>query len=192
MRIVAGLWRGRYLDVPGAHGVRPTPARVRETVFNWLAGRVEGAQCLDLFAGSGALGFEAASRGAAQVTLVERERAVAQALRRQAGLLPAPQVRVVHARALAYIECMRAPADIVFVDPPFSRGTEFLEKVCALLAGSRALRDSSLVYAESPADWAPRLPVGWRLRKSRRAGRVGYHLLEARPYPEARGPNLVE
>lgn len=182
VRIVAGAWRGRCLQVPPRPAVRPTPARVRETVFNWLAGRVEGAICADLYAGSGALGFEAASRGAARVALVERDRAVAQCLRREAARLAAPQVTVVHARALAYIDCLREPLDLVFVDPPFGRGPELLEKTCARLAASRALHGESLAYVEAPAAWEPRVPAGWEALRSQRAGRVGYHLFAARPY----------
>ena len=181
VRIVGGIWRGRYLEVPAHRRVRPTPARVRETVFNWLAGHIDGARCLDLFAGSGALGFEAASRGAAQVTLVERERSVVQVLRRQAERLDAGQVEVVHARALAYLEYAPEPADLVFLDPPFTSGTAFLEKTCGLLARSRAVKDGGLVYVEAPASWQANIPATWRARKNRSAGQVGYHLFESGP-----------
>ncbi len=182
VRIIAGTWRGRYLQVPPYPSVRPTPARVRETVFNWLAGSIEGAECIDLFAGSGALGFEAASRGARQVTLVDRERGVVKYLRQETEKFAAVQIEVVNARALSYIDCLRHPVDILFLDPPFARGTELLEKTCARLAASRALKESSLVYVESPADWAVRVPARWTPLKSKQAGQVGYHLFAARPY----------
>ena len=182
IRIVAGIWRGRYLNVPARPAVRPTPARVRETLFNWLAGDVENAACVDLYAGSGALGFEAASRGARHVTLVDRDRAIIQSLRQEARRLAAPQVEAVCARALAYIDCQRDPVDLLFVDPPFALGTELLEKTCARLAASRLLKDSSLAYVESPADWEPQIPASWAPLKSKRTGQVGYHLFAARPY----------
>ena len=182
VRIVAGIWRGRYLQVPPRPSVRPTPARVRETVFNWLAGNVEGAECVDLFAGSGALGFEAASRGARRVTLVDRDRGVVQCLRQETQKFSATQIEVVHARALTYIDCLRDPFDILFLDPPFALGAELLEKTCAHLSTSRALKESSLVYVESPADWTAQVPARWTPLKSKQAGQVGYHLFEARPY----------
>ena len=182
VRIIAGLWRGRYLQVPSVPSVRPTPVRVRETVFNWLAGNVENAECVDLYAGSGALGFEAASRGARRVTLVDRNRTVVQCLRQETQKFSATQIEVVHARALAYIDCLREPLDILFIDPPFALGTELLEKTCTHLAASRALKESSLVYVESPADWAVRIPSRWTSLKSKQAGQVGYHLFAARPY----------
>lgn len=173
--------------------MRPTPARVRETVFNWLAGNIEGAQCADLYAGSGALGFEAASRGAQRVTLVDRDRTVVQCLRQETRKFSAAQIEIVHARALAYIDCLRDPLDILFVDPPFASGTELLEKTCVRLAATRALKDSSLVYVESPANWAVRVPATWTALKSRQAGQVGYHLFAARPYHSSgsrqAGPN---
>ena len=182
VRIIAGIWRGRYLQVPPCPSVRPTPARVRETVFNWLAGNIEGSECVDLYAGSGALGFEAASRGARRVTLVDRDRGVVQCLRQETEKFSAAQVEVVHARALAYIDCLRDPVDILFLDPPFAGGAELLEKTCSRLAASQALKESSLVYVESPADWTARVPARWTPLKSRQAGQVGYHLFAARPY----------
>lgn len=191
VRIIAGTWRGRHLQVPPCPSVRPTPARVRETVFNWLAGSIEGSECVDLYAGSGALGFEAASRGARQVTLVDRDRGVVQCLRQETERFSATQIEVVHARALAYIDCLRDPVDILFLDPPFAPGPDLLEKTCARLAASRALKESSLVYAESPADWTVRVPARWTPLRSKQAGQVGYHLFAARPYvsPDPANPS---
>ena len=181
IRIIAGIWRGRHLQVPPCPSVRPTPARVRETVFNWLAGSIENAECIDLYAGSGALGFEAASRGARQVTLVDRDRGIARRLRQEAAKLSATQIEVICAQALAYIDRLRDPVDILFLDPPFAPDSDLLEKTCAHLAASRALKESSLVYVESPASWDARAPTRWTLLKSKQTGRVGYHLFAARP-----------
>lgn len=189
VRIIAGTWRGRYLQVPPGPSVRPTPARVRETVFNWLAASIEGSECIDLYAGSGALGFEAASRGARRVTLVDRDRNVVQCLRQETEKFSAVQIDVVHARALAYIDCLRNPVDILFLDPPFVRGAELLEKTCTHLAASQVLKESSLVYAESPADWTVRVPDRWTPLRSKQAGKVGYHLFAARPYVSS-GPSI--
>ncbi len=182
VRIIAGAWRGRYLQVPSLPSVRPTPARVRETLFNWLAGSIESAECVDLYAGSGALGFEAASRGARRVTLVDRDREVARRLRQEVENLSTTRVEVVHARARAYIDRLRDPVDILFLDPPFASGPDLIETVCTHLAASRALKKTSLVYIESPADWSARVPTRWTPLKSRQAGQVGYHLFAARPH----------
>lgn len=123
VRIIGGRWRGSRLDVPAIEGLRPSSDRVRETLFNWLQGRIAGARCLDLFAGSGALGFEAASRGAARVVLVERDPRVVQVLRDGAERLGAAQLSVQAADALSWLE--QPPAmrfDLVFFDPPFAAG----------------------------------------------------------------------
>ena len=181
IRIVAGQWRGRLLRVPPHPSVRPTPARVRETVFNWLAGHVDGTDCLDLFAGSGALGFEAASRGARRVTLVDQNRTITDCLRREVEQLEAAQVDVVCARALTYLERIEAPMGIIFLDPPFSVNSALLEKTCVKLAGSQALAADSRVYVESPADWTPQVPANWETLKSKRTGQVGYHLFAVHP-----------
>ena len=151
-------------------------------MFNWLAENVIGARCADLYAGSGALGFEAASRGARQVILVDRDRAVAQFLRQEAKKLSAAQVEVVHAQALAYIDDLHKPFDILFVDPPFALGTDLIEKTCSRLSSAQALKDPSLVYVESPACWTVNVPASWEPLKSKRAGQVGYHLFSASPY----------
>ncbi len=176
LRIVAGTWRGRYIKVPPHPSVRPTPARVRETVFNWLAGELEGARCLDLYAGSGVLGFEAASRGAQCVTLVERHRATANFLRAQAEILQAPQVKIVCANARDYLAKQPNPVDIVFLDPPFSDAEVSLEAACAQLAASPCLKPTSLVYVEAPANQQWSAPASWEALKSQQAGQVRYHL----------------
>ena len=178
IRIIGGRWRGRKIRVAGAGDLRPTPERVRETVFNWLAPRIEGAACLDLYAGSGALGFEALSRGAAGVALVEADRGAAAALRRNRALLRAEAAEIIEADALRWLRRRHNPAgyDIVFLDPPFQAG--LLRRSCELLLAGGCLRTPAYLYAEAAAEWAhPRL----RTLKSARAGRVCYGLHEYRP-----------
>lgn len=174
LRIIAGRWRGRKLSFAPVPGLRPTPDRVRETLFNWLSPVIRDARCLDLYAGSGALGIEAASRGAAAVVLVDNDQAVVQTLREQLQLLEAAQVRVVQADVSHWLSVNPEPFDIVFIDPPFRKN---------LLAGSiRQLQDGgwlsadALVYIEAEKDLAPELPAGWEIYRSKSAGQVGYHL----------------
>jgi 16S rRNA (guanine966-N2)-methyltransferase len=174
VRIIGGSWRSRILRFPAASDLRPTPDRVRETVFNWLAPHIEGAVCLDLFAGSGAFGFEAASRGASRVTLVERDPAVAAVLREHAQRLDATNVQVVLSDALSWLDNAREPADVVFLDPPYQSG--LLAAAIARIAVNAIIRPGGLVYLEAPADSALALPSGWTLHRSKRAGQVGYHL----------------
>ena len=174
VRIIAGKWRSRLVKFPPAIALRPTPDRVRETLFNWLGQRLDGLACLDLFAGSGALGFEALSRGAARVVMVERERAVARQLRDSARDLGA-QAEVVESDALDYLERTPDRFDLAFVDPPFA--TNLAVRALALLP--RSLRPGARVYVES----ADRLDPGpaWHVLREDRAGAVRYALYEFRP-----------
>ena len=174
VRIIAGKWRSRLLKFPPAIALRPTPDRVRETLFNWLGQRLDGLACLDLFAGSGALGFEALSRGAARVVMVERERAVARQLHDSARDLGA-QAEVVESDALDYLERTPDRFDLAFVDPPFA--TNLAVRALALLP--RSLRPGARVYVES----ADRLDPGpaWHVLREDRAGAVRYALYEFRP-----------
>jgi 16S rRNA (guanine966-N2)-methyltransferase len=191
LRIIGGQWRGRRItfaaDVPG---VRPTPDRVRETVFNWLQPVIAGARCLDLFAGSGALGFEALSRGAAQVVMVDADARVAAHLRDQGAALQAPGLEVVAAEALQYLGGP-APAgfDIVFLDPPFGR--DLLGPCCRSLEAGGWLAAGARIYLEAErALRAPPLPESWSLIRSKQAGQVGYHLAvrrSPRPLPAGEG-----
>lgn len=176
IRIVGGRWRGRHLPVPALPGLRPSPDRVRETLFNWLQGIVEGARCLDLFAGSGALGLEAASRGAAQVVLVDASAEACAGLRERIRELKGEQqVRVVQDSAEHYLRSETTPFDIVFLDPPFRQ--DLLDPTCELLWDRRLVKDGSRVYLEAEVELGrPRLPNGWRLLRSKCAGEVGYHL----------------
>lgn len=173
VRIIAGRYRGSKLDVRDAPGLRPSSDRVRETLFNWLQPLLPGARCLDLFAGSGALGFEAASRGAAFVQLVERDPALAQALRETAARLHADEVRVHAGDALARLrEPPETPFDIAFVDPPFDAGLH--EPALALLPPW--LAPGARVYVESASAAEPRVPAGWALLREGRTREVRYAL----------------
>jgi 16S rRNA (guanine966-N2)-methyltransferase len=172
IRIIAGEYRGRRIAVPDRPGLRPTPDRVRETLFNWLGQSLAGLACLDLFAGSGALGFEAASRGAARVVMVEQDRAVMQSLKRTKDEIGAPQVELVLDDAFAYLKRAASGFDVVFLDPPF--GQNALPAVFRLLA----LAPGARVYVEAAEPFAA--GPGWHELKRARAGQVSYQLLEWR------------
>ena len=175
VRIIAGRWRSRQLPVVTSQRLRPTPDRVRETLFNWLADEVDGARCLDLFAGTGALGFEAASRGAQSVVMVERERGVAEALERAVRTLGADNVTVTCADAFDWTPPPGRQFDLVFLDPPWSGPAP--ETALARLERMDALAARSLAYLETERGCADiDLPPGWSVRHTRRAGRVRYHL----------------
>ena len=174
-RIIAGRFRHRKLKFPPLPGIRPSPDRVRETLFNWLRERIEGARCLDLFAGSGALGLEALSRGAADVVFVDQERPATEALRAHLKLLQAEGGRVVEAEALAWLKSEPRPIDLVFLDPPYE--SELLAQACTSLAQGW-LKPKALVYMEYPAERPPALPPSWQVWRESRAGRVGFSLME--------------
>ena len=179
VRIIAGPWRGRRLSFAPVPGLRPTPDRVRETLFNWLAPVIRGARCLDLYAGSGALGLEAASRGAAEVVLVDNDPQVVAALGRQLETLGAHQVRVVQAEVLQWLSGPSSAFDIVFLDPPFRRG--MLLPCIQQLAGRGWLSAQARVYIEAEKGLVPELPENWELLRSKAAGQVGYHLAVCKP-----------
>lgn len=170
IRIIGGEWRSRLIDVRSVKGLRPTPDRVRETLFNWLGQDLGGLSCLDLFAGSGALGFEAASRGAAQVTMVEQDPVALAALQINAKTLLASCVELVRGDALHFARSTRQTFDVIFVDPPYRVG--WVERIAPLLPG--LLRDEGLVYveAEHNIDNIDRLT---RIKHGS-AGQVYYHL----------------
>lgn len=179
LRIIGGRWRGARIDFPPLPGIRPSPDRVRETLFNWLQQPIAGVRCLDLFAGSGALGIEALSRGAAHVTFVDREPQIERHLTATLRRLGATEGIVRAADAMQFLKGPRQAFDIVFLDPPFA--SEMLQEVCKALA-TGWLTDEAYVYLECPADMPlPALPSGWSVHRTRRAGQVGYHLLRARP-----------
>jgi 16S rRNA (guanine966-N2)-methyltransferase len=171
IRIIGGEYRGRKIPVPKRPDLRPTPDRVRETLFNWLGQSLDGLSCLDLFAGSGALGFEAASRGAARVVLVDQDRAVFDLLQKTRDQIGARQVEVVLDDAFAYLRRAQ-PFDVVFLDPPFRQNA--LPAVFRDLKGSPRTR----VYVESDGPFMPGEP--WHELKRARAGQVSYQLFEWR------------
>jgi 16S rRNA (guanine966-N2)-methyltransferase len=181
LRIIGGAWRGRRLRFPSSAQIRPTPDRVRETLFNWLAARVPGARCLDLFAGSGALGLEALSRGAAHVTFVECDGAAAREIQARLAEWGGRTASVELTDALGFLERPpAAPFDIVFLDPPFT--STLLAQAAARLERGGWLADGALIYVECPAGAtaaagaAARVPARWTALKAKRAGEVGYHL----------------
>ena len=177
LRIIGGSWRGRKLRFPQGPDIRPTPDRVRETLFNWLGGRVSGARCLDLFAGSGALGLEALSRGAAHVTFIEHDPRAARELGAHLAEWGAAGARVECQDALAFLRGTGSPFDIAFLDPPFASG--LLGSAAQLLSARGWLNQRARVYVECAAGaGAPQLPATLVVLKSKRAGEVGYHLYE--------------
>jgi 16S rRNA (guanine(966)-N(2))-methyltransferase RsmD len=187
VRIIGGQWKRSKLPVADAPGLRPTPDRVRETLFNWLGQDLSGWRCLDAFAGSGALGFEAASRGAAEVLLVERDPRLARLLRESQQRLAAAVVRVEVADALALMRrASPASYELVFIDPPFD--SELLEP--ALSAAKPLVVPGGFIYVEAgrPCDEAAVAPL--RMYRRGRAGHVHFHLAQrdaAAPQPEAAG-----
>jgi 16S rRNA (guanine966-N2)-methyltransferase len=175
LRIIGGEWRGRKIRFPPVQAIRPTPDRVRETLFNWLQGVVPGSRCLDLYAGSGALGLEALSRGAAEVVFVDVEPAVVRHIGDTLRELHCDRGRAVRADAEGFLGQPPTPFDVIFLDPPFA--DPVLPELCRRIEAGGWLKDGGLVYLESPASAGePALPPGWTLLKSRRAGEVGYHL----------------
>ncbi len=201
MRIIGGSWRGRRVRFPDSPGLRPTPDRVRETLFNWLAPSIADARCLDLFAGSGALGLEALSRGAREAVFVEQAFAPAQMLGEQlrrlcgdgpggspgaylpggsggSGRVPVAGGRIVQMSAERFLTAPGEPFDVVFLDPPF--GLEVLPEYVRLLDAGGWVRSGGWIYLESARSAGPpSLPVHWELVKSKSAGEVGYHLARA-------------
>jgi 16S rRNA (guanine966-N2)-methyltransferase len=164
------------LRFPPSPEIRPTPDRVRETLFNWLAPRLPGAHCLDLFAGSGALGLEALSRGASQVTFVERDAAAVRELRARLSEWGGIEGLVEQGDALRFLAAKAAPFDIVFLDPPF--GADLLTEVARRLEQGGWLTAGALIYMECASrNGLPPLPEGWAVTKAKEAGEVGYHLL---------------
>jgi 16S rRNA (guanine966-N2)-methyltransferase len=176
VRIIGGGWRGRRVSFPDIPGLRPTPDRVRETLFNWLQQRIAGARCLDLFAGSGALGLEALSRGAKELVFVEQAVAAARALQEQLIRFGGQsRAQVAEMGAARYLRSVPQAFDIVFLDPPFGR--DALAEYIPMLDEGQWLKPGALVYLENEKKaGVPPLPAHWQLLKSKSAGEVGYHL----------------
>jgi 16S rRNA (guanine966-N2)-methyltransferase len=174
VRIIGGEHRGRKLPFPDLPGLRPSGDRIRETLFNWLQPLIVNARCLDLFAGSGALGFEAASRGASQVVMLDLSPRVVRQLEANRELLGLSQVKVIQADALVWLERTPEAFDVVFVDPPFAAA--LLGTVCTRLETRGWLTPDALIYLEDDAGHGFTLPENWRLYRQQEAGRVRFAL----------------
>jgi 16S rRNA (guanine966-N2)-methyltransferase len=174
VRIIGGNLRNSRLLVPELPGLRPTPARVRETVFNWLAPTIAGARCLDLCAGTGALGIEACSRGAASVQFVERDAQAAQALRANLARLKLTSAAVTTADAATFLRGPAQACDLVFLDPPFS--LDLWAPLAGQLEAGGWLAAQALIYVESPRAGVPGLPPNWSVHREGQAGEVRFAL----------------
>lgn len=179
IRIIGGAWRRRVLRFPDIPDLRPTPDRVRETLFNWLGQSLDGSICLDLFAGSGALGLEAASRNAARVIMVERDQRASRAIRDNAEALAATRVEVRCEDAFAFLNGDERRFDLVFLDPPYR--LDFLPRLLQLLPSH--LQSGARVYLE--AERLPEIPEGYEIARRGRAGQVHYLLLQSAGHENA-------
>jgi len=175
IRIIAGIYKGRKLPVIMAEGLRPTTDRVKETVFNWLMPYIQSANCLDCFAGSGSLGFEALSRGARQVTLIELNKEAIRQLQQNKELIKADNITILNSDILSYLTQAPKPFDLIFIDPPFRK--QLVEKTTQLLAQGW-LTDKSLIYVEMETEADCSLPNNWQLLKEKIAGQVAYRLFQ--------------
>jgi 16S rRNA (guanine966-N2)-methyltransferase len=181
LRIIGGTWRSRKVRFPDAPGLRPTPDRLRETLFNWLGQDMEGLSCLDLYAGSGALGFEAASRGASRVVLVEQSGEVCWALKQQCAVLEATHtVEVAHMDVSRFLAGSARPFDLVFIDPPFHQG--LAAPCCRLLEEKGWLAPHARIYVEVERDLTlTGLPDSWQVLREKQMGEVACRLCEHLP-----------
>ncbi len=169
VRIISGLWRGRKLPVHDAEGLRPTTDRVKETLFNWIAQDVPNAKCLDLFAGSGGLGFECASRQAESVTMLEMNPQAFNQLKANISALKAENIEAINTDSLAYLKQTGTPFDVVFIDPPFRKG--LLDEALQLLEENGWLADNAMIYIETEKELQlPELPESWQLYREKNAG----------------------
>lgn len=175
IRIIGGKWRGRKLPVRDSEGLRPTTDRIKETLFNWLMPVVQDARCLDCYAGSGSLGFEALSRFANSVTFIELDKQNAQLLSDNKMRLQADNATVINNSSLTVLNQMGTPFDLVFIDPPFRKG--LLNETIQLLENNQWLADESWIYIESEAE-SPLtdIPANWQLHREKIAGQVAYRL----------------
>ncbi len=176
LRIIGGSWRGRKLSFPAVDGLRPTGDRVRETLFNWLAPEIQGARCLDVFAGSGALGVEALSRGAEEVLMLERDAKAAARLRINLEMLNAENGKVILGDALHFLQQgnSNAPYHIVFIDPPFQ--LQLWQRVIDVLEAGNWLANDATIYIESGRESVYQTPINWQLHREKHAGNVSYRL----------------
>ncbi|QTG89594.1 16S rRNA (guanine(966)-N(2))-methyltransferase RsmD [Vibrio furnissii] len=177
VRIISGLWRGRKLPVHDAEGLRPTTDRVKETLFNWLTQDIPHAKCLDLFAGSGGLGFEAASRQAEKVTMLEMNPQAFAQLKTNIAALKASTIEAINTDTLAYLNQPGQGYDVVFIDPPFRQG--LLQQTVQLLEQNGWLAPNAMIYIESEKELPlTELPEHWQLYREKIAGQVCYRLFE--------------
>lgn len=180
LRIIGGAWRRRVLRFPDSEALRPTPDRVRETLFNWLGQDLDGLECLDLFAGSGALGFEAASRGAARVVMVESAPKVVASLKESALSLGSdPRVEIVRGDAVQYLSSTVRRFDVIFIDPPYRQG--WLPRLAPLLG--KAMKPDTALYVEAERELETPGPElsDWRTVRHGKAGEVHFHLMRQGP-----------
>lgn len=177
VRIIGGNWRGRIINFPANTKIRPTPDRVRETLFNWLQNTISGTNCLDLFAGSGIIGFEAISRGANNVVFLEKDVKCVNGLLNTQKILNCDKSSIINANIPKYILKSNQPFDIVFMDPPFYKN--LISPTCRWLEENNLIKQNSLVYIEieSTVKTIP-VPAEWRKLKSKNAGIAGYNLYE--------------
>lgn len=181
VKIIAGEWRGRNLSFPDAEGLRPTSSRVRETLFNWLQYDVLGSRCLDLYSGSGALGMEAASRGAKQVVLVDNNAQICRQLKANAELLSASQIKIIQQDVYRYLAGDAELFDLVFLDPPFAKGLAL--QALSWLEDKQWLAPQAKIYIEVEKQLQLEgVPENWRLLKHKVAGAVAYYLFERDTY----------
>lgn len=176
LRIIGGLWRGRKLSFPDVDGLRPTGDRIRETLFNWLAPEIQESRCLDLFAGSGALGIEALSRGASASIMIERDAKAAAQLKSNLEILKAEAGRIVNADALSLLQKGNTdePYHIIFIDPPFQ--LKLWQAVIDALEAGNWLAENATIYIESGRDDDYHPPINWQLHRDKHAGAVSYRL----------------
>jgi 16S rRNA (guanine966-N2)-methyltransferase len=179
LRIIGGEWRSRRVPFPAIEGLRPTPDRVRETLFNWLQNVTPGARCLDLFAGSGALGLEALSRGAESVTFIDQAPEATRQLRDNLNTLKSQNGEVINMSALTWLDSRNTDNepryDLVFLDPPFRK--DLLPTICILLEERNLLADNALIYIEAESEAVlTNLPANWESYREKKAGQITYRL----------------
>jgi 16S rRNA (guanine966-N2)-methyltransferase len=177
VRIIGGIWRGQKLSFVPIEGLRPTGDRIRETLFNWLTPVIHGAHCLDLFAGSGALGFEALSRGAQSTTFIELDPSAITLLQQNQTHLKAERANIVGANAIEWLKTTKPPQpfDVVFLDPPFA--ADLFQPCCDLLQQEHLLANNAYIYIEMDSQQpAPKTPASWLLLKEKTTGQVTYRL----------------
>jgi len=177
LRIIGGKWRGRKATFPDSEGLRPTSDRVRETLFNWLAPVITDARCLDLFSGSGALSFEALSRGAEHVTLIDASSKVSRQLQNNLHELQCENAKVLTTNAINWLKeenITEKPFDVVFLDPPFNQ--QLMAPSCELLESQGLVEEGSYIYIETEANLPLHLPQSWHIHREKKAGQVAYYL----------------